>query len=95
MLILGYGIIFLGILALASNLWTSYKSHCGSIGQIPVLAAACIQDPLLFILGLVTVDRNSATIDLAIWHYVAIWVALVLGIGWLTIKAGELGERPM
>lgn len=93
MLTLGIIVMLGALLALLSNLRTSYLTHGGSIGQVPVVASAAIQVPLLFMLGLWLVDTAAVrTWGIPWWSYPLLWVALVITAGWLTIKAGELGK---
>lgn len=44
---LGIALLILAAIAFAFNLRTSYVTHGGGIGQVPVLASTVIQVPLL------------------------------------------------
>lgn len=93
MLILGIIVLLGAVLALLFDLRTSYRTQGGRIGQVPVVAAAAIQVPLLFILGLWLIDTAVVHAWLVPWwSYLLLWAALVITVGWLTIKVGKFGQ---
>lgn len=93
-MLLSFGsfLLTVSVLALAWNLRISYVTRGGAAGQVPVLAAACIQVPLLLMLGLWFIDHGSMGFDLDWWLYPLLWVGLVLAIGWFTMKRGQIGK---
>jgi len=93
-MLFGFGIFLLTIAALGLiwNVRISYVTHCGGMGQVPVLAAACIQIPLLTTMGLGFMDYGSVAFNLHWSRYPLLWVGLVVAIGWLMIQVGKIGK---
>lgn len=67
----------LALASLVINLRTSYLTHCGGMGQVPVLGAAILQTPLLFLVGfsfinhaihLVALSAALAYSDRCLWN---------------------------
>lgn len=92
-LVVGIVLLVLVVLALAFNLWESFTTHGGEIGQVPVLGSAAIQVPLLLVTGMVFLGRAMPALAFPWWYYLLLWIASVLVFGWLTIKIGELGKK--
>lgn len=91
MLTLGIIALVAALVALAFNLKTSYETQGGGIGQDPVFGASIIQIPLLVMLGLKLID-NSVRLNLVWWHYLIIWLALVISIGSLITLVGRYAK---
>jgi hypothetical protein len=93
-MLFGIGIFLLvfAVLMLAFELRSSYVSHGGEIGQVPVLSGA-VQVPLLAITGLWLIGSERPAYALSWWAYFLIGVALFVMVGWLIVKVGNLGKR--
>ncbi|BFM40892.1 hypothetical protein [Synechocystis sp. LKSZ1] len=89
---IGLIVLALAALLLVFELRTSYVTHGGEIGQVPVLSAV-IQVPLLVMVGLWLITKAKPALAFPGWIYPLLGVALALIIGWLIIKIGDLGRR--
>lgn len=78
-------------MALLWNLYTSYQTQGGSLGQVPVFGATIIQIPLLVMLGLKLFD-DAGSLHLQWWHYPAIGLALAVVLGGLVAWIGRYAE---
>jgi hypothetical protein len=92
MFYLGIFILLAAFMALLWNLYTSYETQCGGLGQVPVFGATIIQIPLLAILGLKLLD-DAGSLHLQWWHYPAIWLVLVVVLGGLVTWVGRLKSQ--
>lgn len=92
-LALGLLALLVGALALLWNLRESYLTQGGAIGQVPVVAAASIQVPLIMVLGIGLVDGATNWLGLEWWHYLLAWLVLALFAGTITVWAGKLGSK--
>ena len=90
--IVGFVALGIAVLAFVWALRLSYRTHCGGIGQTPVLGVACIQVPALTIMGLLILGKGLPELLLPWWAYPPLWFVLVIVAGWATIKVGRLGE---
>ncbi|MDK9716230.1 hypothetical protein [Sulfuritalea hydrogenivorans] len=72
---------------------TSYVTQGGSQGQVPCVAAAAIQVPLLTMLGLSLLDKTTLPLDLAWWHWLSIWLAETLLVAAAAIWIGNVASR--
>lgn len=93
LLALGIFLVFIGALAFLFNLRTSYLTHGGGIGQVPVVAASSIQVPLVTVFGIGLIDGATGWPGFVWWHYVLTWLGLTLCIATMTVWAGNLGGR--
>ncbi len=91
MFYLGIFILLVAFIAVLWNLRISYVTQGGSLGQDPVFAATIIQIPLLVMLGLNLID-SSGRLHLEWWHYLAIWLALVVILGYLVTWIGRYAK---
>jgi hypothetical protein len=91
-LALGMLLVLVGTLALLWNLRESYLTQGGAIGQVPVVAAAAIQVPLVMVLGIALIDGATNWLGLEWWHYLLAWFGLALFAGTITVWAGKLGS---
>ena len=92
MLILGILVLLVALLALAFYLKTSYETHGGAIGQVPVYGASVVQIPLLIMLGLNLINDASVKFHFPWYYYLLVWFALVIFIGSLISLVGRLSN---
>jgi hypothetical protein len=90
---LGIACLAMAVVGLVWNLKVSYDSHCGGIGQIPVLGPPVIQLPLLTAMGISLLEKSTQAFLLVWWGYFFIWLAGIAVFTSLTIMAGRLGEH--
>lgn len=89
MFYLGIFVLLAAFVGLVWNLYISYETQCGGLGQDPVFGATIIQIPLLVLLGLNLLD-DAGSLDLEWWHYPAIGLTLAVVLGWLVAWVGRL-----
>lgn len=92
-LALGIFALIVAIVALVFNLKISYDTHGGALGQVPCIAAATIQVPLLSMLGLSLIDKAGHRLDLEYWQWGLLWLAQTVAIAVIATWVGRLGER--
>jgi hypothetical protein len=89
---LGITLLVAAFVALCFELRTSYVTHGGENGQVPVLGGA-IQVPLLVLVGLWFLGRAKPAFDSPWWSYPVVGMTLAVITGWLIIKVGNLGKH--
>jgi hypothetical protein len=89
---LGIACLLVAALGLIWNLKESYDSHCGEIGQIPIIGVAVIQLPLITVLGMSIFDQETHIVNFLWWTYPVLWLASATIFSLLTILAGRLGN---
>ncbi len=89
---IGIACLLVAAMGLIWNLKESYDSHCGGIGQTPVLGVAIIQLPLMTVLGISIFDQETLIFNFLWWMFPIIWLASVTIFCVLTILAGRLGN---
>ena len=87
------GIIFLtlALALLIFNLNTSYDTHGGALGQVPVFGSTIIQVPMLALIG-VSLLEKSGRLPMEWWYYPVIGLAVGVLSGLLVILAGRYGK---
>lgn len=93
MLALGVFSLLVAAVAFILYMRTSYVTQGGGLGQVPCVAAATIQVPLMTMLGLGLVGDATGRFNFAWWQWILIWLAQTLCVAAAAVWIGRLAER--
>lgn len=72
---------------------TSYVTQGGGLGQVPCVAAATIQVPLMTMLGLALLNTATGQFDFPWWQWLLIWFAETVLVALATSWIGDVACR--
>ncbi len=72
---------------------TSYVTQGGGLGQVPCVAAATIQVPLMTMLGLALLNEATGQFDFPWWQWLLIWFAETVLVALATSWIGDVARR--
>ena len=94
---LGILLLVAALAALVFYLRTSYVTQGGGLGQVPCVAAATIQVPLLTMLGLALLNDAPGGYALVWWQWLAIWlvetVFIAMAASWICDRGCRSAKR--
>jgi len=92
-LALGIFSLLVAVVAFLMHMRTSYVTQGGGLGQVPCVAAAAIQVPLMTMLGLGLVSEATGQFDFIWWQWFLIWLVETLCVAAAAVWIGRLAER--